>query len=122
MTSGGTKLSNSLGNFSDRELLKAYAARFGVDAVRWYLLTQGPLRETDADFSYAKFVEVYNADLANGIGNCASRVGNMIEKYFGGSLPTVDTSHTSPTGTDWTTYVVDQTTTFDFRALASNAF
>ena len=60
-------------------LIKAYIDRYGLDALRWYLLTQGPLRETDADFSYAKFVEVFNADLANGIGNCASRVGNMVE-------------------------------------------
>lgn len=83
----GKKMSKTLGNFIDLPLLEAYIARFGLDAVRWYLLTQGPLRETDADFSYAKFVEVYNADLASGVGNCASRVGNMIEKYFGGVIP-----------------------------------
>ena len=58
-----------------------------MDPLRWYLLTQGPLGSTDADFSHAKFVEVYNADLANGIGNCASRVSNMIEKYFEGKVP-----------------------------------
>jgi methionyl-tRNA synthetase len=83
----GKKMSKSLGNFVDLGVLKAYADRFSVDAVRWYLLTQGPVGNTDADFSYAKFVEVYNADLANGFGNCASRVGNMIEKYFGGIVP-----------------------------------
>ncbi len=120
--SEGKKMSKTLGNFIDLPLLQAYIGRFGLDALRWYLLTQGPLRETDADFSYAKFVEVYNADLANGIGNCASRVANMVEKYFGGKLPEINRTATSPTGTDWTTYTVDQTTTFDFRALASNAF
>ncbi len=83
----GKKMSKSLGNFVTIEVLRAYAASFGRDALRWYLLTQGPLHETDADFSHAKFVEVYNADLANGIGNCASRVGNMMEKYFGGAVP-----------------------------------
>ncbi|MFN0133590.1 MAG: class I tRNA ligase family protein [Phycisphaerales bacterium] len=86
-TRDGKKMSKSLGNFVDLETIRAYTGRFGVDALRWYLLTQGPLHATDADFSHAKFVEVYNADLANGIGNCASRVGNMIEKYFEGSLP-----------------------------------
>ncbi|MCC6322622.1 MAG: methionine--tRNA ligase [Phycisphaerales bacterium] len=85
--SEGQKMSKTLGNFIDLATLRAYIDRFGLDALRWYLLTQGPLRETDADFSYAKFVEVYNADLANGIGNCASRVGNMIEKYFDGKVP-----------------------------------
>lgn len=83
----GRKMSKSLGNFIDLELLAAYADRYSIDAVRWYLLTQGPLGATDADFSHAKFVEVFNADLANGLGNCASRVANMIGKYFGGRVP-----------------------------------
>lgn len=83
----GRKMSKSLGNFVTIEVLQAYAAAFGRDALRWYLLTQGPLHETDADFSHSKFVEVYNADLANGIGNCASRVGNMMEKYFASVVP-----------------------------------
>lgn len=83
----GKKMSKSLGNFVDLAVLGAYAERYSVDAVRWYLLTQGPTGNTDADFSYAKFVEVYNTDLANSFGNCASRVGNMIEKYFGGVVP-----------------------------------
>ncbi len=83
----GRKMSKTLGNFIEIELLEAYVKKYSLDAVRWYLLTQGPLGATDADFSHAKFIEVYNSDLANGIGNCASRVGNMIDKYFGGVLP-----------------------------------
>jgi methionyl-tRNA synthetase len=83
----GQKMSKSLGNFIDLGRLKAYAERYSLDALRWYLATQGPMSGTDADFSHAKFVEVYNADLANGVGNCVSRVGNMVEKYFGGALP-----------------------------------
>ena len=86
-TRDGKKMSKSLGNFIDLETIRAYASAFGIDALRWYLITQGPLHATDADFSHEKFVEVYNADLANGIGNCASRVANMVEKYFGGALP-----------------------------------
>lgn len=83
----GQKMSKSLGNFVDLERLKAYAARYGLDALRWYLATQGPLSGSDADFSHAKFVEVYNADLANGIGNCASRVATLIAKNFDGKVP-----------------------------------
>lgn len=91
-TRDGKKMSKTLGNFIDLETIRAYTGRYGVDALRWYLVTQGPLHATDADFSHEKFVEVYNADLANGIGNCASRVSNMIEKYFGGKVPeAVDT-------------------------------
>ncbi len=105
----GKKMSKSLGNFVTLEVLRAYATRYSLDAVRWYLLTQGPLGSTDADFSHQKFVEAYNADLANGFGNCASRVGTMIEKYFDGALPApiADKSHrlhradASPTGTTW---------------------
>jgi len=85
--SEGQKMSKSLGNFIDIERLRAYAGRYSLDALRWYLATQGPLSGGDADFSHAKFVEVYNADLANGIGNSTSRVSNMIAKYFDGKLP-----------------------------------
>ncbi len=85
--SNGQKMSKSLGNFVDLERLQAYAGRYSLDGVRWYLAKEGPMSGSDADFSHAKFVEVYNADLANGIGNCASRVANMVEKYFG-TLPT----------------------------------
>jgi methionyl-tRNA synthetase len=116
--SEGKKMSKTLGNFIDLPLLKAYIDRYGLDAVRWYLLTQGPLRETDADFSYAKFVEVYNADLANGIGNCASRVGNMIEKYFGGTVPGESVIEKD----GWTRFTPAGHTEFDFVALASGAF
>jgi methionyl-tRNA synthetase len=83
----GVKMSKSLGNFVTIEVMKAYIDRFSLDGLRWYLFTQGPNGTTDADFSHARFVEVFNADLANGIGNCASRVGNMIDKYFAGELP-----------------------------------
>ncbi len=101
----GRKMSKSLGNFIEIDQLRAYsewvlesekkqaekesreARPLGIDAVRWYLATQGPLGANDADFAHTKFVEVYNADLANGIGNCASRVGNMVDKYFEGKIP-----------------------------------
>lgn len=79
-------MSKSLGNFIEIELLEAYAERYSMDALRWYLLTQGPLGANDADFAHDHFIETYNADLANGIGNSVSRVSNMIDKYLGGEL------------------------------------
>ncbi len=101
--SEGQKMSKSLGNFIDLEQLAAYSARFSLDALRWYLVTQGPLGGNDANFAHVRFVEVYNADLANGIGNCASRVANMIGKYFDGRLPIGAQDATGPqaAGFDW---------------------
>ena len=83
----GRKMSKSLGNFLDMPTLRGYCETFSVDAVRWYLATQGPMGATDADFAHGRFVEMYNADLANSVGNSLSRVSNMIAKYFGGELP-----------------------------------
>lgn len=96
----GRKMSKSLGNFIEIDQLRAYGARFSVDAVRWYLATRGPLGATDADFSYANFVDIYNAELANGLGNCASRVVNMVQKYFDGVTPNARDA-TVHGGVDW---------------------
>ena len=83
----GRKMSKSLGNFVDLEAIDEYVDRFGLDGFRYFLVTQGPLGTTDADFAEAKFVETYNADLANTLGNCFSRVANMAGRYFEGRLP-----------------------------------
>lgn len=94
----GRKMSKSLGNFIEIENMEAYAQRYSVDALRWFLTTRGPLGATDADFAHGRFLEVYNADLANGIGNAASRVSNMIGKYFDGKVPDAD-GRTEPIST-----------------------
>ncbi|MEZ6189440.1 MAG: methionine--tRNA ligase [Planctomycetota bacterium] len=86
-TSEGAKMSKSLGNFIDLERLDGYVADYGLDALRWFLITQGPTGTTDSDFSADRFREVYNADLANTLGNCLNRVVNMTQRYFGGHLP-----------------------------------
>jgi methionine--tRNA ligase len=83
----GQKMSKSLGNFIDLPTIEGYFSHYGLDAWRWYMATQGPLTTTDADFSAQHFHETYANDLVNTVGNCASRVGAMIGKYFGGSLP-----------------------------------
>jgi len=47
-------------------------------------VTQGPLGANDSDFAEARFTEIYNADLANTLGNCISRVTNMTGRYLDG--------------------------------------
>ena len=105
----GRKMSKSLGNFIDLPTLDAYAERFSTDTLRWYLITQGPLDATDADFAYAHFVEATNADLANGFGNAHSRVTNMVAKYFDGVLPS-PTAAADPGAVDWPTLTAEAVT------------
>ncbi|MEX2386339.1 MAG: class I tRNA ligase family protein, partial [Phycisphaeraceae bacterium] len=83
----GQKMSKSLGNFIDLEKIDSYVETFGLDALRYFLASNGPMGTTDADFAEAKFIDVYNSDLANTFGNCFSRVSNMCSKYFDGKLP-----------------------------------
>ncbi len=75
-TVGGTKISKSLGNTIDPLDL---ADRYGVDALRYFLLREIPYGE-DGDFSEEKMKERYNGDLANGLGNFAARVLTLAEK------------------------------------------
>ncbi len=82
--SEGQKMSKSLGNFVDLERLEGYASRFGLDALRFFLVTQGPLGTHDADFAEARFRHVYTAELANTLGNCANRVAHMTRRYLAG--------------------------------------
>lgn len=82
ITSGGKKMSKTIGNVVDPFDI---AERFGADALRYYMLREVQPFE-DGDFTEEKFVEVYNANLANGLGNYVSRVSKMIETYFGGEF------------------------------------
>jgi methionyl-tRNA synthetase len=59
---------------------------FGVDAYRYYFLREIQFGQ-DGSFSWESMVDRYNADLANGLGNLASRVLAMIDSYFEGSVP-----------------------------------
>jgi len=77
ITFGGQKMSKSLGNVIDPfELVEKY----GIDAVRYYLLREIPPTD-DGDFTYEKFEERYNADLASGIGNLVARVQKLAEIF-----------------------------------------
>lgn len=85
--SEGQKMSKSMGNFIDLEAIDRYVAAYGLDTCRYFLITQGPLGATDADFSASHFHDIYSTDLVNTVGNCASRVTAMINKYFNGAVP-----------------------------------
>jgi methionyl-tRNA synthetase len=61
-------------------------SRFGPDAFRYFLLREVPF-DADGNFSWERFEDRYTAELANALGNLASRTATMIEKYMGGVIP-----------------------------------
>ncbi|MFA5210871.1 MAG: methionine--tRNA ligase [Patescibacteria group bacterium] len=88
ITSEGQKMSKSLGNvINPYEIVEKY----GVDAVRYYLLGALPAYE-DGDFSISRFEEYYTAHLVNGIGNLTFRILTMLEKYSDSKIPKISGS------------------------------
>jgi methionyl-tRNA synthetase len=83
ITVGGEKMSKTkLTGIHPKVLVDA----FGVDAYRYYFLREIQFGQ-DGSFSWESMVERYNADLANGLGNLASRVLAMLRSYFDGVVP-----------------------------------
>ena len=76
------KMSKSKGNiiYAD-ELVK----EFGSDAVRYYLLSEMPFAQ-DGNITFESFINKFNTDLANNLGNLVNRTIAMTNKYFGGSV------------------------------------
>ncbi len=88
--SGDDKMSKSKGNVLYADEL---AARFGVDAVRYYLLSEIPYAQ-DGTITYETFITRFNSDLANTLGNLVNRSIAMTNKYFGGKISGDDTGIT----------------------------
>ncbi|MCG0238900.1 MAG: methionine--tRNA ligase [Firmicutes bacterium] len=79
----GEKMSKSRGNVVDpRELIR----RYGVDAVRYYLLREVPFG-ADGTYTEEQLILRTNVDLANDLGNLLSRTTQMINKFAGGRVP-----------------------------------
>lgn len=79
---GEDKMSKSKGNVIYADEL---ANRFGIDAVRYYLLSEIPFIQ-DGTITYESFIAKYNSDLANTLGNLVNRTVAMTNKYFGGKV------------------------------------
>ena len=86
MLFGNDKMSKSRGNviYAD-ELVE----RFGVDAVRYYLLSEMPFA-SDGSITYESMIERFNSDLANTLGNLVNRTVAMVNQYFGGEIPSAE--------------------------------
>lgn len=83
VTSEGQKMSKSLGNVVNP---LEYIDKYGANALRYYLLREIPTVD-DGDFSHQRFVDLYNSELANSLGNLVNRVVMMVDRYFGGKTP-----------------------------------
>jgi methionyl-tRNA synthetase len=87
-----SKMSKSRGNIVRAETILEV---LGNDALRYFLLREIVFGQ-DGSFSFDALVQRYNSDLANGLGNLASRTLTMITRYFGGEVPYPSaTSHTA---------------------------
>ena len=83
---GADKMSKSRGNVIYADDL---VELFGVDAVRYYLLSEMPYT-SDGSITYETIIERYNSDLANTLGNLVNRTVAMTNKYFDGEIMSAD--------------------------------
>src|SRR5262249_29916949 len=76
------KISKSLGNIIEPMEI---VSEFSAEAFRYYFMRECPF-PSDGEFSWTRFAEVYNSELANNLGNLYSRVVTLITKNYGGRL------------------------------------
>jgi methionyl-tRNA synthetase len=99
------KMSKSKGNVAYPEpIVKGFdqiaGARVGNDALRYYLLRETVFGQ-DGNFSRDALITRYNADLANGLGNLASRVLTMVNQYCQGIVPGLSPKFEQATAGQW---------------------
>ncbi len=94
LTTGGSRMSKSSGNVVDPMEL---AEHLGPDVLRYFVLREFGYG-LDGDFSEARVIERYNADLANDLGNLTSRVLAMTARYFNGEIQAQPGTHQSEYG------------------------
>jgi methionyl-tRNA synthetase len=100
VTSEGQKMSKSLGNVVDPV---EFAERYGVEALRYYLLREIPTAD-DGDFSMDRFKVLYQDELQNTVGNLVRRVIAMTQKYTDGKVPAGDGAAKEPIARAWELY------------------
>src|SRR5450631_1487582 len=91
-----SKMSKSRGNIVRTETILDV---LGADALRYFLLREVVFGQ-DGSFSFDALVQRYNSDLANGLGNLASRTLTMINRYFRGEVPYPSSSALITAGDD----------------------
>ena len=84
-TTRSTKIGKSSGNAVN---IEALIERYGVDAVRYFLLREIPFGD-DGEFSEEAIVNRYNTELANNLGNLLNRALNLVHRDFNGRIPNV---------------------------------
>jgi methionyl-tRNA synthetase len=106
------KMSKSRGNVvKPRPIVNA----LGIEPLRYYLLREVVFGQ-DGSFSYDALVTRYNSDLANGLGNLASRTLTMIERYFGGEIPPPQAQHSASSDSPSTADFANEALTKVMRA------
>ena len=113
----GTKMSKSAGTAVS---LGDATARHGPDALRYFLLREVGF-EADGNFTWERFDERYVADLADGLGNLASRSLAMLEKYRGGIVPAGGADASTPLDQSGTEAVGRYQTAMDALNLRAGA-
>jgi methionyl-tRNA synthetase len=91
-----SKMSKSRGNIVRTETILDV---LGADALRYFLLREVVFGQ-DGSFSFDALVQRYNSDLANGLGNLASRTLTMINRYFKGEVPYPSNAASKTAGDD----------------------
>lgn len=118
ITSGGQKMSKSLGNVIDPY---AIVEEYGTDALR-HFLAQHIHPFEDTDFTIEWFEERYNSDLANGLGNVVARIMQLAQAHLEKSVPEIPRNEDEKFTTDYTDqfkkYRIDRASDYIFRQIS----